>query len=368
MKTLDRYILRAFFTNYIIALGVLIGLYVILDLFVNLDEFTKLKTQTTLQTAARILDFYGHNLFLYFAQLAGVITLVAACFTLGRLHRTNELTAILASGTSLYRVAAPILLAGLSMNALWFVDQEMVIPNIAEKLARKHGDTEGKNTFALWFLADPDNENGLVSALAFNPLAKEMRNVVIIQRDEHDRMIGAIRADMAHWYEEDRVWKLKNGYQISLGGTSDDPTGADALGQTPVYEYRSLLTPKELAVQQSSQWTSFLSLPQIDRLQKFFAETGSTEFIRVKHSRLTTVIMNMVLLGLGIPFLLNRERPSIFVTGLKCMVMTSVCYVMTFMCNSVDITGIGLSPALAPWLPVLIFATIAVLTLDGIKT
>lgn len=368
MKTLDRYILKAFFTNYVIAMGVLIGLYVILDLFVNLDEFTKIKTLTTAQTAARVLDFYGHNLFLYFAQLAGVITLVAATFTLGRLHRTNELTAILASGASLYRVAAPILLAGLSMNVLWFVDQEFIIPSIAEKLARKHGDTEGKATFALWFLPDPDNSNALVSALAFNPRVKEMRNVVIIQRDEHDRMIGAIRADMAHWDEERHVWNLKNGYRLSLADAGGDGSNADALGQTPVETYPSLLTPKELAIQQSSQWTNFLSIPEIDHLQKFFAESGSTEFIRVKHSRLTTVVMNMILLCLGIPFLLNRERPSIFVIGLKCLVITSACYVMTFMCNSVDISGIGLSPALAPWLPVLVFAPIAVLTLDSIKT
>ena len=47
IKTFDRYILRAFFTNYVIALGVMIGLYVILDLFVNLDEFTNVRAAST---------------------------------------------------------------------------------------------------------------------------------------------------------------------------------------------------------------------------------------------------------------------------------------------------------------------------------
>ncbi len=40
LRTLDRYVLRTFFSNYVLSLFVLISLYVVLDLFVNLDEFT----------------------------------------------------------------------------------------------------------------------------------------------------------------------------------------------------------------------------------------------------------------------------------------------------------------------------------------
>ncbi|HWL94542.1 MAG TPA: LptF/LptG family permease [Phycisphaerae bacterium] len=368
MKILDRYILRAFFINYLIGIGVLIGMYIILDLFVNLDEFTNLQSQTAVQTAARILDFYGHNLFLYFAQLAGVITLVAGCFTLGRLHRTNELTAILASGTSLYRVAAPILIAAFAMNALWFVDQEFIIPNIAEKLARKHGDTEGKVSFAVWFMPDTAQHNSLVSATAFNPRAREMRNVVIVKRDAQNRMIGAIRADQAKWDEERQVWHLRNGYEIALASPSEETVDIEALGGTPLHEYASGLTPRELAIQQSAQWTNFLSLIDIEKLQKYYAQAGNNEFIKVKHTRLTTVIMNMALLCLGIPFFLNRERPSVIVLGGKCLLLCGICYVFTFMANSIDLSGLGVSPALTPWLPVLIFTPVAVLMLDGIKT
>ena len=367
MKTLDRYILRAFFTNYLIALSVLMGLYVILDLFVNLDEFTNMQTPTTSGLIANIIDFYGHNLFLYFSQLAGVITLVAACFTLGRFHRTNELTAILAAGSSLYRVAAPVLFASLAMNALWFIDQEFIIPNIADKLARKHGDIEGRNSFAIWFLPDPGPGNATVSASMFSPRTKEVRGLIIINRDENYRMTEVIRADQARWDKERRVWHLENGERMRLGSNTPT-TAAEGLSPTPIKEYASGLTPKEMASQHSSQWTTFLSLPELNRLQKHFAGTNTSEFVKAKHGRLTTVIMNMTLLCLGIPFFLNRERPSVVVLGGKCLLMCAVCYVTTFVCNSLDLTSFGFSPALPPWLPVLIFAPIAVLLLDGIKT
>lgn len=366
-KTLDRYILRAFLTNYLIAMGVLIGLYIILDLFVNLDEFTKVRSQTSMQTLAKIVDFYGHNLFLYFAQLAGVITLVAGCFTLGRFHRTNELTAILATGTSLYRVATPLLLAGLAMNILWFADQELIIPNIAGKLARRHGDIEGRHSFAIWFLPDPDRNNALVSASMFSPLNKEMRGVVIIQRDENNRMTDIIRADQGRWDEERQVWHLVNVSVDHPGILSADGIPMESQ-RTNAMAYPSNLTPKEMALQQATQWTSFLSLPELNRLQKHFEARGAAEFIKVKHSRLTTFIMNLTLMCLGIPFFLNRERPSVVIQGGKCLLLCGVCYVFTFFCNTIDLSMFNLSPALPPWLPVLIFAPIAVLTLDGIKT
>ncbi|MFQ5429023.1 MAG: LptF/LptG family permease [Phycisphaerae bacterium] len=365
IKTLDRYILKAFLTNYLIALGVLIGLYVILDLFVNLDEFTNVRSDSTAQTLVKILDFYGYNLFLYFAQLAGVITLVAGCFTLGRFLRTNELTAVLATGTSLYRVAAPLLLAGLGMNALWFVDQEFVIPNIADKLARKHGDVEGRRSFAIWFLPDPLHENAQVSASMFNPKTREIRGLIVIRRDETGQMTGILQADEARWDAERSVWRLENGYQTRL--ESQRP-GEVADQRRFVREYVSGLTPKDLTLQQSTQWTALLSLRELNRLQKYFEQRGNAEFIKVKHSRLTTIIMNMILLCAGIPFFLNRERPSVVIQGGKCLLVCGLCYVTMFFCNTVDLSIIGVSPALAPWVPMLIFAPVAVVLLDGIKT
>ncbi len=367
MKTLDRYILRSFVVNYFFAMTILIGLYIILDLFVNLDEFTGMRSKGIAQTLGRMADYYGHNLFLYFSQLAGVISVVAACFTLGRLHLSNELTAIMSAGVSLYRVATPILLAGLAMNCLWFVDQEFVIPGIAQKLARKHGDLEGSKTFSVYFLPDRQNGNAMLSAAKFNPAAMEMRGVVILKRDDNNRMTEVIQADQARWDSERHEWHFENGFATTLA-TGDVESDAAGLGHRPVPEYKSSLTPREMALQQSAQWTQFLSLRELNRLQSYFSAAGVGEFVRMKHARLTTVFMNMTLLCIGIPFFLNRERPSIIVLGGKCLLACGLCYAATFLCNTVEITALNIDPALPPWLPFVIFAPIAVVLLDGIRT
>lgn len=364
LKTLDKYILRAFLTNYLIALGVMIGLYVILDLFVNLDEFTQVKSDSAWQTLVKIVDFYSYNLFLYFAQLAGVIILVAACFTLGRFHRTNELTAILASGTSLYRVAAPVLLAAVSMNVLWAVDQEVIIPRIAPKLARKHADIEGRASFSVWFQRDRD---ALLSATMFSPRSQEMRGVVIMKRDAENRMTEIIRADRARWDAERGQWHLENGHLIRFDPHAD-PGSSDELGRHRVTEYASNLPPEELGLLQATQWTNFVSLPGLDNLHRRYAETGTTEFLKIKHKRMTTPFINMILLCLGIPFFLNRERVSVVLTGGKCLLLCGGAFIVTFLVQSLDLSMLGAGPALPAWIPVLLFGPVAVIMMDGIKT
>lgn len=364
-KTLDKYILRAFFTNYLIAIGVMIGLYVVLDLFVNLDEFTQVKSQTLGQTLWKIIDFYGYNLFLYFAQLAGAILLVAGCFTLGRFHRTNEMTAILASGTSLYRVAAPVIIAAVGMNALWAVDQEYIIPRIAQKLARKHSDIEGMASYAVWF--QKDRNNALLSATMFSPRSREMRGAIIIERDDQDRMMNVIRADRARWDMERGLWHLENSYRIRFDA---NPAGElqNELGREPVTEYVSDLTPDELGLLQATQWTNFVNLPGLDKLQRRYQESGTTEFVTIKHKRMTTPFINMILLCLGIPFFLNRERVSVIVAGGQCLLLCGGCFVAAFLCQNLDLTALGAGPTLPAWLPVLAFGPVAVVMMDSIKS
>lgn len=359
IKVLDRYILKAFFTNFIIALLVMIGMYIVLDLFVNLDEFTKVPDETTLQVSLKIVRFYGYNLFLYFSQLAGVVILASACFTLARFHRANEFTAILASGTSLYRVASPVMLAALAMNLLWIANQEFVIPEIADKLARKHDDTEGRQTFGVWFR--PDREQALVSAAMFSPRTREMRGLIVIKRDEHARMTDVIRADRASWDEERGSWSLENGFISRYAGSA-----TESVLREPIAEYHSELTPKELALQQASQWTRFISLPELTRLQQRFPQTA--EFVKVKHTRLTTIFINMLMLLLGIPFFLTRERPQVLVAGAKCLLVCGACFVLTFFCQSVEMVGASFNPALPAWIPVLVFCPVAVYLMDAIKT
>src|SRR5947209_8060232 len=113
MRILDRYIVRAFIFNYLLALVVLVGMAILLDLIVNLDSFSKSASAAAAQAANtsassaiwNIIDYYSYQSLVMFQTVSGAIPLLAAGFTMVRMTRHHELTAMLASGVSLYRVA-----------------------------------------------------------------------------------------------------------------------------------------------------------------------------------------------------------------------------------------------------------------------
>src|SRR5215213_2005379 len=150
MKILDRYVLSTFLKNYVISFMVLIGLYVVLDMVFNFDELAEYRDHLdsaggvagVLELLRAIGDYYFFQCFRIFSHLSGIIPIVAAAFTLIRMTRFNELTASLAAGVPLLRTAMPIIIAGMVLSVLLFVDQGLLIPRMIPKLVRKHDEIQ----------------------------------------------------------------------------------------------------------------------------------------------------------------------------------------------------------------------------------
>ena len=175
MKILDRYVIISFIKNYLISFMVLVGMYVVLDMvfnFNNLVQFQPRATavETLIGTLRDMGDYYFYQCFLFFVHLSGIIPVVAAAFTLMRLTRFNELTAMLAAGVPLLRIAMPIVLAALVLNGLLLVDQELLIPNMIPKLVRESNDEMRKEVRA-WFPIEfmQDEKNGLLHVSRYYP-------------------------------------------------------------------------------------------------------------------------------------------------------------------------------------------------------
>ncbi len=362
MKIIDKYIIKAFLWNYFISLFVMIGLYIIIDLYVNLDEFLKERESVAVVTA-NIASYYGYNLFVYFSQLAGLITIVAAATTLARMQRSNELTALLASGTSLHRVAAPLIVVALLMNGLWILNQEIVIPQVADKLARSRDNIEGQRAFPVWFV--PDGRGDLVSALKYSPADEEIKHMLVIRRTPDGSLQEIISAEVANWNENRQSWDLVRGSMYKDSRSNQPGLQQTQILRTGVPSYASPLGPKELMYRQSAQWTDFLSLKRIQQLQQ--DKMGpQTRLAKVKHSRVTTPIMNVVMLIIGLYAFLHRQPRPIIKDATMSLVMTGVTFATTFV--AINLINADVHPELPAWLPVIVFGPIAAVLLDSIHT
>lgn len=370
MTILDRYLFRALLVNYLIALAVMMSLYIVLDLFFNMDEFTE-KGSSAWAVLGDVYRYYWPNLFRYFSQLSGVVTLVACLATLARMRRQNELTAMLASGVSLFRVAAPVVAFGLATTLLWVVDTEFAVPAVAPKLARSHDDARGQKAYGVWFLED--GASNLLSAQTFDPRSGTMRRMMVLRRDQRGAVQSVIEAEEAAWQEIEGHpaggrWRLTSGREQVR-------TGPEGLGFGPgdqaqwqrVHYYESHLTPQVIQQRQSAQWVGLLGSRQLSKLAGQNApELVAAAVQQTRHTRFATPIVNLVLLLLGIPFLLDREPGTILSDAAKCLGVCGACFAITFASHSA--VAPGSFSALPAWLPIIIFAPLAAILVDRIRT
>ena len=90
------------------------------------------------------------------------------------------------------------------------------------------------------------------------------------------------------------------------------------------------------------------------------------ETLSEKHFRFTDPIINMIMLLLGLPLFASREPKSSTAAFLLACLGAGGCFVATFACKL--LAGGLLAPLLAAFIPIIIFAPLSVLALDGLKT
>jgi lipopolysaccharide export system permease protein len=364
IKVLDRYLIREFTYSYVVCVLIMISLYVVLDLFANIDEFTS-GEKTTRQIMINITSYYFYHSFLYFSQVAGIITLVAAAFTLARLQRGNELTAVLSGGVSLYRVATPLLAAGLGFTALWVVNQEMIIPNIADKLVLRQEEAQGKAAFELYFLKE--HGGTLLSAGSYDPSTQAMEQMVAMERDENGELVATITADLATWDPAQKNWELIRGVRQVAGESRDDFVMAARMSREKAERYESDWGPSDMLLRQSSEWTAYLGIRQLNAiLDRPNLVPDIREVEAARHVRLTQPLINMLMMFLGLPFFLNRRPSNVLLSVGMCLFVAISCFMFSFVCHS--LAGTVSYSELAAWLPILVYAPLASLLMVNIKT
>ena len=368
MKILDRYIVKNFLIGYVIAFCVLIGLRMIIDLFVNLDEFTEHADLNALAVMKNILVFYGVNITLYFREFAGMITVVAASFSFGKMVRSNELVAVMASGVSLKRVIAPIVLLALLLTGVLVIDQEFIIPPIADKLVRSHDDIPGREAYNVWFISD--SKGSLISSQRFDVETSTLYNPTIITRRKITNsyiweVTGRIDAEKAVYNSETGGWDLFNGQFIEKGSTK---------GVQPIASYVSDITPKDILVRRESEHKTLLSWRQLAALATQ-AEQGkikdSSQLYSQKHFRVTEPIINLVMLMVCLPILVCRDPKSMKSAVTISFAIVGMCFITTFICkmltSEAEVSNFYQIGFYA-WLPIFIFLPIAFIELDSMKT
>lgn len=370
MKILDRYIAKNFMIGYVIAFCVLIGLRIIIELFVNIDEFAEHASLGTWMVTRHIIVFYATRTTLYFRDTAGVITVVAAAFSLGRMVRSNELVAMIASGVSAKRIVGPILVLAIFFTGLAVANQELLIPAISEELVRDEDELPGQGSFSVWFLTDA--KGSLICSRRYSVATQTLESPTIITRDQRDpsrpgvwKVTGRISADAAVYNDKTENWDLVNGFYIAI-------EAADTAEAQPIASYHAPdLLPKDIAIRQMSGYDTLLSSRQLTALAAQKTKIKDVaQLTSQKHFRITDPLINLTMLMVSLPVLICRDPRNMKSAIVVSFALTATCFVTTFACKmlATEVVFARIMPEFWPWVPLFIFLPIAIIELDSMRT
>ncbi|MBZ5534345.1 MAG: LptF/LptG family permease [Acidobacteriia bacterium] len=120
---LDEYILRGFFTYLLLSLGAFIMIFIIVTLFELISDIVR--NNISPLTTIYYFVFLTPQIVYTLTPLA---VLVATLVNFGLLTKTNQITAMKASGLSLYRLSLSLLFSAAVISVGMFVLQDFVLP------------------------------------------------------------------------------------------------------------------------------------------------------------------------------------------------------------------------------------------------
>ena len=376
MRILDKYVAKNFLIGYCIAFCVLVGLRIIIDMFVNLDEFTEHADLETVDVIKNIFIFYCLNNTLYFRDFAGMITVVAAAFSFGKMVRHNELVAVMASGVSLKRIICPIVFLSLLLTGVLVIDQELIIPPLADKLVRSHNDIPGQESYRVRFISD--GKGSLICSLKFDVETSTLYDPTILLRRPTSRpgiweVTGRIDAEKAVYNDQTGRWDLytispETGEWVSHGLLFEYGAGK---GLQPIPFYASDITAKDIPVRCESEHKTLLSLRQLMALEAQKIQIRDmAQLSSQKHFHVTDPLINLVMLMISLPILVCRDPKSVKSAMMISFALTGACFILTFVCKilATEVIFDKVMPEFWAWLPVFIFLPIAFIELDSMKT
>ncbi len=370
MKIIDRYLLRQFVWTFLVCYFSLTGLYIVFDAFTNLEEFLRCAEKQQGNPLALMGSFYSYKSIDCFDRTAGLLTLITAMFTVTWIQRHNEMTALMSAGIPRIRVVTPVIGAAVAVALLAAANRELVMPQLRAELAKRPGDLLGDSGRKL--APRYDNHDVLIQGKAayadgqriegpnfrLPPSLSDYGNLLVAE----NAFFRPAEAGRPGGYLMDKVQRPKRLHaqpSLSLNGAPVIITPRDA--PTWLREDQCFVA-SDVSFEQLTAgwaWRQYASTAEmIAGLRNPSLDFGADIRVAI-HGRFVQPFLDVTLLFLGLPLVVRRENRNVFIA-----IALAAAVVAVFMLVVIAFQYLGsiysIRPALAAWIPLMIFVPVAV--------
>jgi LPS export ABC transporter permease LptG/LPS export ABC transporter permease LptF len=352
---LDEYVLRSYAIAFVLSIASFTSLYVIFTFFELIGDIVRN------QTPFIIVGEYLVNLIPYILYaVTPLCSLLAVLITFGSLSRTSELTAMKATGISIYRVVAPVFVLAAILGAALFAFDESYLPQANRRQEQLRDVIKGKpaqtflNPEHKWIsgqTGQPSAPARIFTYEAYDPVRPSFAKLTVFEFDPQTfTLIRRIFATSVTWDPTVNRWVFDNGWQRTFTGetiASYQPFTVATfpeIHEQPVYFSKEDTPSDEMSYSELSHYITDLS-------QSGF----NTVLLRVQLQRkIADPAITLVMAILAVPFAVSMgKRRGLAGVATAIGVAISYSIVAGIFSSMGDIAT--LPPMLAAWSPDLLF-------------
>jgi lipopolysaccharide export system permease protein len=339
VNILDRYLYRTVLIYTAMAMAVLLALGA-LFLFISQQNDIGVGSYS----AGDAFLFTMLNLPQQAFELLPIGAMIGALMGLGNLASGSELVVTRASGVSVWRIAWPVGLAGLTLALIMYGIGEYAAPPLAqfakrEKTTNKLADVSFAGTSSAWV-----KDGNLILRVQTGEVDQAFGGVWLFQLDGPTRLRSIQRAARISVADPGR-WSLHN---VATSRFGDDRVAGDTVSETTM---RSTVNPDFLGLAATDP--DLLTLrglaSYIDHLRRNSLDTASYEI--GYWSRIARLFAVIIVTLLALPFVFGPLRTT--GAGTRTVIGVMLGVVFFLITGTVEKGGqlFGLNPALVGWLP-----------------
>ncbi|HZE81653.1 MAG TPA: LptF/LptG family permease, partial [Candidatus Polarisedimenticolia bacterium] len=314
---LDDYVLRSFVSYLLLILSSLLVLFLVFTYFELLSDIVRKKIPLLTQLEY-LLNFVPSVLY----QVTPLAVLLTVLIMFGLMQKSNEITAMKATGVSIYRTVIPILIIATTLAGGLFVLDQWYLPYANKRVETLRNMIKGKpaQTYLRpdrkWIFgeskkrSDGTVENRKIYYYeAFDPDRNTFGSVSVFELNPRSfQMVKRVYAARARWAEHLQKWTFENGWQRSWSNSQgadpqedlrkfDVSTFAE-LNEPPTYFKKEVLQSSEM---------------NYDELQRYIydLQQGGFDVVRLRvqlQKKLAFPLITLVMAVLAVPFALSGGR------------------------------------------------------------
>ena len=349
-KKIDAYIVSKFITTFFIALLLIIGIVIIFDISEKIDNFVAKEAPLK----ALVFDYYLNFIPYFMNMFSPLFVFITVIFFTSKMAADSEIIAILSCGISFHRMMVPyifsatlIAIFSLCLNLFIIPDANKTRLEFENQYVKTRFKSVGRNVH---YQISPGEFVFAESFSSWNNTAYRFTLEKIVD----NKLVSKISAESAVYNEEKDVWTLKKYF---IRDYNEDLT--DRIRSGKQLDTTLALSSKDFYLTEKTVETlNYHELNNLIDTQRMRGDANVKFALIEKNTRFALPFSAFILTIMGVALSSKKRRAGIG-WNIGIGIALAFTYILFLRFSQMFVHTDTLPPAIALWLPNLVFAIIA---------